>query len=165
MELLIVIAVISTLATVLMVLINPAEMARRARDASRISDIGTLRRAIDLAMADDQDLLATGGLINVNSATSITNFAGSGLDISKYLSSSPQDPSYNATGGNMQIIGFGCTKDSTTKDAISYQFWSDGDTYILRANLESLVNCDKVQNDGNNNATYETGTEPGLDAV
>lgn len=165
LELLVVIAVISTLAVVLVTIINPAEMTRRARDATRISDISTLRRSVDLAMADDQNLLATSGVIDINASTSMTDFAGSGLDISKYLSVAPQDPSYNAAGGGITVIGSGCTKGSTTRDTMNYQFWSDGDTYILRAKLESLINCELVQNDGNSNTTYEVGTEPGLDAI
>lgn len=164
-ELLIVIAIISTLATVMTILINPAEMARGSRDSRRISDITTLRHAIDLAMADDQDLLTSGGVVNINSSTSIINFAGSGLNLSRYLPVVPQDPSYKPAGGNIQIISTSCSKGTISQNVISYQFWSDGDTYILRANLESLSNCTLVENDGNNNSTYETGTEPGLNAI
>jgi prepilin-type N-terminal cleavage/methylation domain-containing protein len=162
-ELLTVIGVISVLATVLVTAINPAEMARKSRDSKRLSDLGTLRRAIDLAISDNQPLTAT-GVVNINSSTSVTNFAGSGLNLSKYIPFIPQDPSYSAAGGSTQVIATGCTAGSITKDAFTYKFWTDGDTYILRANLESLSSCATAENDGNNNSTYETGTEPGLDA-
>ena len=163
LEVLVTIAVISVLATVLVLAINPGEMLRRSKDSRRLSDIGTIRRAVDLALSDDQDMLATAGVIDINTSTDVTNFAGAGIDLSRYLPVIPQDPAYSAAGGSAQIIAAGCTNGTIA--AISYKFWSDGETYILRANMESLSNCEIVQNDGNNNSTYETGTEPGLDAI
>ncbi|OGM08996.1 hypothetical protein A2159_01235 [Candidatus Woesebacteria bacterium RBG_13_34_9] len=163
-ELLVIMAVISTLATVLFVIVNPAEMTRRARDSRRISDLSTIKRAIDLAIADKKVLPDTSGFINVDATSDVGNFGGSGFDLHKYLSVIPQDPKNGAT-GNVQVIGASCTKGSVGSDTISYKFWSDGDTYILKSYLESLTNCETVQNDGNNNATYELGTEPGLDAI
>ena len=165
LEVLVTIAVISVLATVLVLAINPAEMLRRSKDSRRLSDIGTIRRAVDLALADDQYMLATVGIIDIDTSTDVTNFAGAGVDLSKYLPVIPQDPAYSAAGGSAQIIAAGCTKGTIARDAISYKFWSDGATYILRANMESLGSCELVQNDGNNNETFETGTEPGLDAI
>jgi len=165
LEVLVTIAVISVLATVLVVIINPGEMLRRSGDSRRLSDIGTIKRAVDLALADDQDMLATAGIVDIDTSTDVTNFAGAGIDLSKYLPVVPQNPSYSAAGGSAQIIAAGCTKGAIAKDAISYKFWSDGEIYILRTNMESLSNCEIVQNDGNNNSTYETGTEPGLDAI
>jgi len=164
-ELLVVIAIMSVLTVVLVTVINPAEMGRRSRDSKRVSDISTLRRAIDLAMSDNQTATATLGAVNINSSTSISNFAGTGLNIGKYLPAVPEDPSYNSSGGNTQVIASGCTKGSINKNAISYQFWTDGSSFILRSNLESLASCNTVETDGNNNATYEAGTEPGLDAI
>ena len=163
LEVLVTIAVISVLATVLVLAINPGEMLRRSRDSKRLSDIGTIRRAVDLALADDQDMLATLGVIDINTSTDVTNFAGAGIDLSRYLPVIPQDPSYSAAGGSAQVIAADCTNGTIAE--ISYKFWSDGEAYILRANMESLSNCEIVQNDGNNNSTYEVGTEPGLDAI
>ncbi len=159
-ELLTVIAVLSVLATVLVIVINPTEMQRRSRDSKRTADMSSLRRAIDLALADDQVMTASN--LNINSGTAVTNV--SGLDLSKYLPTVPQDPSYSTGGGSVQVIGASCSAGTMAKSAISYQFWNDGNTYILRANMESLSNCPSVQNDGNNNVTYEVGTEPGLNA-
>ncbi len=45
-ELLIVIAIIAILATAVVLLLNPAELLRQARDSQRISDLGTLKSAI-----------------------------------------------------------------------------------------------------------------------
>ena len=51
-ELLIVIGIIAILATVVILTLNPAELLRQARDSTRISDLGTLKSAISLYLAD-----------------------------------------------------------------------------------------------------------------
>ena len=48
LELLIVIGILAILATVLIAVINPAELLRRARDTQRLSDLDALRSAISL---------------------------------------------------------------------------------------------------------------------
>lgn len=51
-ELLIVIAIIAILAVVAFLVINPIELTRRARDASRLSDIASLQQAITVAVQE-----------------------------------------------------------------------------------------------------------------
>ena len=51
-ELLIVIAVIAVLSVVVILALNPAEILRQARDANRVNDLGTLKRAIAFYLAD-----------------------------------------------------------------------------------------------------------------
>ncbi len=159
-ELLIVMAIIATLAVVLMVVINPVEMARRSRDTKRIADLGTLKSAIDLALADKTAILqATSGSGNLL-GSDVNNFAGlSGFKVEKYLSVIPKDPKSGAS--TLVIADSACTTNSLTPE---YRFWSDGSTYILRSNMESKTNCAKTTEDGNSNGTYELGTEPGLNA-
>lgn len=50
LELLIVIAVLAVLATIAVLIINPVEYIRQARDSQRISDLSTLKKAVDLYM-------------------------------------------------------------------------------------------------------------------
>ena len=50
LELLIVIAVLAVLATIAVLIINPVEYVRQARDSQRISDLATLKKAVDLYM-------------------------------------------------------------------------------------------------------------------
>lgn len=162
-ELLVVVAIIAILALIVLLALNPVEMARRSRDSRRLSDLGTLRRAIDLSLADGQSLPVLGaGGITINASTDVDNFGGAGMKISKYLSVAPQDPSYDSAGGTMQVAKGDCTAGSTTKNAIVYNFRSDGNVYVLRAQLESLDNCKALSQDGNNDDYYETGTDPGL---
>jgi prepilin-type N-terminal cleavage/methylation domain-containing protein len=56
LELLIVTGILAILATVAIMAINPAELLKRSRDSSRISDIGTLKRAIAIAQNDNSNL-------------------------------------------------------------------------------------------------------------
>lgn len=164
-ELLVTIAIIATLATVLMIVVNPNEMAKRSRDTKRISDLGTLKSSIDLALADGETLSTT-GWITLSNSTSIINIDGAGLDLSKYLSVVPQDP-----GGTSVHVKNDANCNNATNEtdsaAKAFQFKSDSvsNTYVLRGQLESTLpsNCEKVKNDGNSDVYYELGTDPGLD--
>jgi len=51
-ELLVVIAIIAILSIVVVLTLNPAEMLRRSRDSNRTSDLGVIKTAISLYLAD-----------------------------------------------------------------------------------------------------------------
>lgn len=172
-ELLVVVAIIAILALVVLLALNPVEMARRSRDSRRLSDIGTLRRAIDLSLADGKTLPgSTGtpythntgeaGMLVANSATNLV-----GMDVSKYLSTIPQDPQFTSTTATQVTNGTTCTttpgKGSVAAGAMVYTFKSDGDTYELNSYMESGDNCQAVANEGGNAAgLYEVGTSLSL---
>ncbi|MFH1971266.1 MAG: prepilin-type N-terminal cleavage/methylation domain-containing protein [Patescibacteria group bacterium] len=162
-ELLVVVAIIAILALIVLLALNPVEMARKSRDSRRLSDLGTLRRAIDLSLADGETLTAKD--ITVNTATLVTNFDGSGLDISKYLSVVPQDPINDGSTASLQVATKAvtdCAAGTDQKINMIYEYWSDGNVYILKARLESLDNCGAIRGDGNDNNYYEIGTAPGM---
>ena len=52
-ELLIVIAILAVLAAAVVIVLNPAELLAQARDSQRLSDISTLKNAVDLMIVDD----------------------------------------------------------------------------------------------------------------
>jgi prepilin-type N-terminal cleavage/methylation domain-containing protein len=52
-ELLITISILSVLATALVLVINPAELIKKSRDATRLSDLGIIERAIGLIETDN----------------------------------------------------------------------------------------------------------------
>lgn len=164
-ELLVVVAIIAILALVVLLALNPVEMARRSRDSRRLSDLGTIRRSIDLSLADGKTLTTTAGSwIDLDPSVAVTDIDGGGLDISKYLSVLPLDPVNDGTGNTTQTIvaGTPCTAGSTAKNAMNYQYRSDGSVYELRVQLESLDNCNAVKNDGKSDNYYELGTNPGM---
>ena len=176
-ELLVVVAIIAILALIALLAINPVEMARRSRDSRRLSDLGTLRRAIDLSLADGKALKGTtaehytnnSAVAGALTASSLTNLVG--MDISKYLSTIPQDPSYAADATTIQTTDGTCGATpgtaQTAKSAMIYSFTSDGSGYVLSARLESTENCAVPSGDGNSAgasaALYQIGNDPGLD--
>lgn len=164
-ELLVVVAIIAILALVVLLALNPVEMARRSRDSRRLSDMTTIRKAIDLSLADGQSLTSTGGYITLDNTSDVTDMDGSGLDVSKYLSTFPLDPINNGTGDSTQaVVGASpCTAGTSAKNAMNYEYNSDGSVYVLRIRMESLDNCGAIMNDGNGDNYYELGTDPGLD--
>ena len=56
LELLIVIGILAIISTVAIIAINPAELLKRSRDSSRISDLNTLKTAIGIAITDNPNL-------------------------------------------------------------------------------------------------------------
>src|ERR1035437_6565486 len=63
LELLIVIAIIAILSVALVIVLNPAETLKKARDAQRISDLSTLKTAIGLYMTSVSPVYL-GGTVN-----------------------------------------------------------------------------------------------------
>lgn len=165
-ELLVVIAILGILATMVVLAINPAETQRKGRDATRLSDLATVRKAIDLAIADGKVLSGTvavpftGTSTGVRDASLLTNYVG--IDVGKYLSVLPIDPRQTAT--DVTLLS-----DDTTQiaaGAMVYTFRSNGKTYELNAYIESTDNTAIPANDGGTSATvYEIGTNPGLTLV
>lgn len=165
-ELLVVIAILGILATLVVLAINPAEAQRKGRDATRLSDLATMRKAIDLAIADGKTLPGTvavpfsGTSAGSRDASATTNYVG--MDVSKYLSVLAIDPRQTAT--TATIISDGTT--SIAAGGMVYSFRSNGSTYELDAYLESTDNAAVATNDGGtSNTVYEIGTNPGLTLI
>lgn len=162
-ELLVVVAIIAILALIALLAINPVELARRSRDSRRLSDLGTIRRGIDLALADGKSL-GTEDWTTIDTATPITALDGAALDVGKYLSVVPQDPLTGVTGTTQYVKGDCTAQTGVNNNTMHYQFKSDAvtSTYELRTQLESTDNCGAVKGDGKVDAYYELGTNPGM---
>lgn len=165
-ELLVVVAILGILATLIVLAINPAETQRKSRDAQRLSDMATLRKAVDLSVADGKVLpgtLATpfqGQSSGIRNASDTGNYVG--MDISKYISVLPADPRQAAT--DVTTLSDGTTQIAA--GAMVYTFRSNGTTYELNAYIETVDNAPVPANDGGTSATvYEIGTDPGLDLI
>jgi len=153
-ELLVVIAIIGIMAAVVLVALNPLALMQKSRDASRLSDLDSLRKAIDLSIADSSISLAgtVASPVTGSSATGTRAVDGTGWvslnvvvapGLGKYLSVLPMDPTNNAT--------------------YNYRFASDGSTYEINAKFESADYQSKESTDGGNDpAWYEVGSNPGL---
>jgi len=111
-ELLIVIAIIAILAGI--VVASTTGATKKARDSRRVSDIQTLQTAIVLYEAD-----------NGRYPEHLNALVNGG-----YISSIPADPSTGAT----------VTEGSATSSGLIYVVSTDGDNYLLAANLERTDN-------------------------
>lgn len=157
-ELLIVVAIITILATLVFIILNPLELLRESRDATRLADLGTLSRVINIASQQNQtatNLLCAGqyGSCSGRSDSLDTNVR-------------------NADGGGWIKVNFTGTQgidlgvlplDPVNKDGFAYTYASDGDKYELNAILESEKYKNKMVIDGGNNiSAYEVGTKLSL---
>lgn len=158
-EMLIVIAIIAILAGAVLLAINPVATMQKSRDTTRLSDLDSLRSAINIALTENEIALTdmtVGGPQNSIDGTQAVD--GSGYvpytlvgtrGLGGYISTLPVDPSNNADLGLM------------------YVFQSTPDTYEINAVLEHVgseteVTAQelKMQTDGGDNpAVYEIGTD------
>ncbi|MBU4348656.1 type II secretion system GspH family protein [Patescibacteria group bacterium] len=187
-ELLIVIGILAVLASVTLLVLNPAQMFAQARDSQRVSDLNTLRSAIGLYLAtaaaidlDNTDSCTdnfwgtfastTGGTVGrgtfiyATATTSVVNTGWIPINFGSTaggapISSLPLDPT-----------SISATLDSNTNSLYAYYYFCDSTntTFELNCNLESTRYAtdgddDKESKDGGNkDYMYEVGTDPGLD--
>lgn len=164
-ELLVVIAILAILATVIVVIINPGELLKQARDTTRISDLAALNSAIALYLSD-----VNGAILNGGSAT--TTCTVSGLIAScGFTSSTAVDGTGWVKAGFSQISsGSPLARlpiDPTNSGSYGYAFKSNatGTLYELDARMESnkyaSSSASVVANTydgGNDNTFYEVGS-------
>lgn len=165
-ELLVVIGIIGILAALVVLAINPGEIQKKSRDATRLSDLATLTRALNLAVVDGKAIQGTlttpftGDSSGTRTSSSTGNYIG--MDVSKYLSILPDDPMRSST--TATTISDGTTQIAA--GAMLYAFSSNGAYYELNCFLESSDNNAKATGDGGDAATkYEIGSMPGLNLL
>lgn len=165
-ELLIVIAIIAILAAVVVLIINPLELTRRGRDATRISDLANLQSAINVAaqeatasgtaiLCDPAGGAMVGGVCtgkSNDSATSVRKSDGTGwVKVNLGAQKSVSVPTLPA--------------DPTNGASNHYIYCSDGTSWEINAVLESDQQKNKMKDDGgdenNTDSTgrYETGSK------
>lgn len=166
-ELLVVIAIIGILAAVVVVALNPVEMMRKGRDSTRLSDMDSIRKAVDLAIADGASLDNTScstqaGSVppapcnSIDQARTVTGTGWVNVDVSTFLPTLPIDP--RAADGTY-------TDGAAATVNAQYEFGHDGSMYELRCHFESSANTsaaagiDRYTTDGGDDAGwYEVGT-------
>lgn len=179
-ELLVVIGILAVLATITVLVLNPAQLFAQARDSQRISDLGSLKSAISLYLTTVSNPSMQGG----TGFTCGTNFGSDKASVT-----SPFAATTEAHGAVFAIDGTGWTAvnlASTTggsplsvlpRDPVGtgttyfygYSCDNTNKTFELNGNMESTRyaqgGSDDVEStDGGNTAgEYETGTDPGLD--
>lgn len=181
-ELLVVIAILAVLATSVILVINPAELIRQARDSTRISDLAALNSAVSLYLADvatpklglndttcssltEQCTLGTsgrnsGGTCSTRATTTVDGLGWvtvkfTGVSSGSPLARLPLDPVNAASSGD-------CT---TGNEACFYSFICNQTDYEINAKMESKKfsntgGSDVESKDGGNNSNiYEVGNK------
>lgn len=127
-ELLVVIAVIGILASATIIIINPAQQFKKARDTKRKSDLEVIRASLELYKADNGTYPITSDWVISESA----NPWIPGLS-SSYIKNLPKDPKNTGgnpiTSGNYEYGYYSATWCSA----------SPGVSYILTARLENAA--------------------------
>ena len=181
-ELLIVIAILAVLATAAVLVLNPAELLKQARDSTRISDIHTLSSAINLYITDV--VTSTSFCDTTKSPTFTASSTGSVFSISAVRVST----STKSDGTGWIALNFGAissgnplsrlpidpinSPSSTAPASVGYFYAfacsNNNNTYELDAKMESIkygatssasnvVASDK--DGGNNDLWYEVGSK------
>ncbi len=173
-ELLIVIGILAILTAAVVIVLNPAELLKQARESQRLSDLDAMRNAIALYLAD-----AISPVINTDNTRCYQHANGSTTTAcgGRFSSGTNTTSTSQVTDGNgwmpINISGISSgaplakwpvdpTNDTTYYYA--YKANSSDFTFEINANLESTKYSPKEATDGGNSTTtYEIGTDPGLD--
>lgn len=152
-EMLVVIAIIAILAGAVLMAINPIATMRKSRDATRLSDMDSLRSAISIALTEGEMILIdmAAAETSVSSGQAVDGATGwvrftiptDKTGLGRYIPALPLDP----------------TNDATLATPLVYTFQSTVDNFEINAVLEYADNAIKMTTDGGNNANvYEVGT-------
>lgn len=155
-ELLVVIAIIAIIASIVAIIINPLETIRRARDATRLSDLANLQMGINILLQENaqenQKILChnltppCSGISN-SADPNTRKTDGSGWAKVKF---DPQGPISTST----------LPSDPQNSGAYIYSYGTDeqGDKWEINAVLESNKESWRMGQDGGNNPQkYEVG--------
>ncbi|MEZ4156963.1 MAG: type II secretion system protein [Candidatus Paceibacterota bacterium] len=177
-ELLIVIGILAVLATITILVLNPAQLFAQGRDSQRIADLGTVRSAISLYLAtvSSPDLDAAG--------TCGTNYWGTIASAAENFSGTPTqhanvDRDIDGTGwvpvnltnvpGGSPLPALPVDPTNTTTFSYTYQCNATNLTFEINANMESTRYANGGGDDvestdgGDTAAVYEVGSDPSLD--
>lgn len=179
-ELLLVVAVIATLSVIIILTLNPAEILRQTRDASRVSDLNAVKSGILLFLSDVATSSSALGIPRVCyyyatgfTTTTCTSWFPTAT-VGTVASTSRQ---INGTGWipvNLNAISSGAPFGTWPIDPVNnvnyfYSYTANATSgFKLAAKMESVKysasgSRDVVSTDGGvDNATFESGTVPDL---
>lgn len=141
-ELLVVIGILAVLATLVVLVLNPAQLFAQARDAQRVSDFATLQRAINFTLST-----ATLSSMGAGPNTTFTTSTGCGwssctmttLDTYTVAGSGWVGIDFTQAAGGSPLVKL--PEDPTNVGSYHYEYKSNGDVtspiYEIAARLES----------------------------
>jgi prepilin-type N-terminal cleavage/methylation domain-containing protein len=191
-ELLVVIAIIAILSVVVVLTLNPAELLRQSRDASRVSDMATINGALGIYAEDTGGSMGSPNVVYVSIpdllATSTSGDQCQGLGLislpslySYHCAASSTYRNVDGTGWiplNLTSISSGAPFGSfpvdpfnTSSSRLYYTYTTDGTQYEVTSAMESSKyklggSNDVISGDGGPLASvYEKGTQLGLEPL
>jgi prepilin-type N-terminal cleavage/methylation domain-containing protein len=175
-ELLVVIAIVAVLSVVVILTLNPAELLRQARDSNRVSDLGTLKTAIGVYLADvSTPFIGT----STNCYMSATGTASGCMDSFTGSQTGTSSASRVVTGTGWIPINFGAISsgsplgslpaDPTNSGVYVYRYAASSTalSFEINAQLESTKYTDattglETTDGGSSSTVYEAGTNLSL---
>jgi prepilin-type N-terminal cleavage/methylation domain-containing protein len=191
-ELLVVIAIIAILSVVVILTLNPAELLRQSRDASRVSDMATINGALGIYAEDVGGGMGSPNVVYVSipdpSATSTAGDQCQGLGLislpslySYHCAASSTYRNVDGTGWiplNLKAISSGAPFGdlpvdpfNTSSSHLYYTYTTDGTQYEVTSGMESSKyklggSNDVISSDGGPLASvYEKGSKLGLEPL
>jgi prepilin-type N-terminal cleavage/methylation domain-containing protein len=191
-ELLIVIGILAVLATVTVLVLNPAELFRQARDSQRLSDLGSVRGAISLYLTTaSTPVLGSSFTCGTNFGSSATtgtassSFSGAATKLAANVSHQgifavdgtgwvPVPLSAMSGGAPLPTLPRDPrnTYGTTPQTNLVYQYACDTSSNNLYFELVSGIESTRYSNGGDDDVVstdggvnphiYETGNAPGL---
>ncbi len=174
-ELLIVIGILAILTAAVVIILNPGELLKQARDSQRMSDLDAVKSAISLYLTDAATPSITGNNANCYVYTGSSSAAACG---SRFASGTTTTVATRVTDGTGWIpVNFGSISGGSPLSTLpvdpsqgtTYYYAYKGDNtnlvFEINAVLESTKYATSKQgSDGGNSASiYEVGNDPGLD--
>ena len=168
-ELVIVIGILAILATVVVLVLNPAQMLAQARDSQRMSDLGSIKSAIALYLATATSTTITAAQRSTFSTTCWFGTACAAGAATCTIASTTVDGTgwvaVNLTGttGGSPLSALPLDPSQTAIYQYAYNGEDTNKTFELNAQLESTKYFGLEATDGGNcTDIYEVGTDAGL---
>jgi prepilin-type N-terminal cleavage/methylation domain-containing protein len=170
LELLIVIAILAILATVVILVMNPAESIKRARDTQRISDMDNLKSALLLYILEGNTNIGGATCTTGSSPACKSNCCTSGGSYTCTGCSRSQSSAINGTGWipvNFTTMAGGAPLSHLPTDPVNsgnylYLYAASSTDFELNANVESTYytssNPIEANDGGDDSNKYEVGT-------
>jgi prepilin-type N-terminal cleavage/methylation domain-containing protein len=183
-ELLIVIGILAVLATVVVLVLNPAQLFAQARDSRRVEDLNNVRSAINfyLTTVTSPDMAAVGNCTDESSSNYWGTVSGATENFSDTVTQAsssamtvagdgwvPVDFTDISGGSPLAVLPSDPLNPDTAAQSYTYTCNNTAKTFELNAQMESTRYASSGTDDvestdgGDQVSVYEVGNEPGLD--
>ncbi|NMB92502.1 MAG: type II secretion system protein [Parcubacteria group bacterium] len=170
LELLIVIGILAILSTTMILVINPAEMLKKARDSQRISDLNTLKTAISMYLTDVASPTIGTSTYSYSHVTSVNCGATGNASTSQAVNGNGWIPiNFTSITGGAPISALPVDPNPTAYATSPYLYYAyvvgSSNTFKIFANMESTyysyggTGSIEDKDGGTKSSLYEVGTD------